>query len=1080
MSSSVTHKKRNVWAILVLGLFLFFCTVLVFTGVLLKKGIRSDGFVIGPATVSGVILQWRDKLDLQVDSLNLELTQGGGGIPKDLSFIDTGVRIVQGLDFLFQEISIETITIGEMIGRVQLVKGASFIRLAAKDFELRSRVQMEQDILRFDIEEVISKAFHSSGSGQIRLHIKEKQLTGSLAVNLTESLPLTLNFTADRERIAFHGTEAATITTITPFVDLFGLSENIQRWITDYLTGSRYNLKTFRGNFSWEDPLQLLETFYAEVRVEDCEYTFAPGLEAIKTDYTDVVFQEGVLNITPHDSTFYGQDGEDSWLDINFNDPHNIILTAYILTHAVANEDIINLLTYYGLTLPFLQIEGKTGTDLTLAINLNKTLITTRGHFLIDDAVVVYEKKKYGVKDASIVLENATITLEQMLVSFEELLVVHLSGIHDLAKKTGDIAIVLQKFSAKVGKSILILDESEVKPTLQYQIRPDGIQIAATASAWKLDALSLQLGPFTTPFSLQDYSGVLSPTLISIPTKVEAEISGAFSLKGQKIDFRCDLLKHTVKDLVLKQDHMAFRLQYDQEVTIRTEELSKWTLNHIPIAVYPSELKYGDNVLSILDSGISYGQFFDSHVSGQYNYKESQGTFLLENLQIRKEELGDILSPGDAVTVEVDGRKESLVIKVPELAMEISTGEHKSWSASFHDLAVLHRNSSLLQQYMLDDGSLTISSENGEKPYSFSADLPYRYSFLVKDGKPVERLAVAGSISEQGFHATINGDVEIVYDDKLNITSQDVGYNVPEILKFMKERPAPAAADSGNKEKISVTVMATESGFYFASDSHIPADKIVLDSADGILRLRLEHGDGTIVMDIEGDQFSLKGEDLNDAFMNALLLDAQVQGGRMSMGARGSFDEFSLVLQINDFILQDFKTLNNILAMVNTIPALITFTLPEYSTKGLPVNSVVVGMTVKDGMANCESLNIDSPELSLTGSGWVDFSEKLIGMEFNLITQAKANLQKIPLIGYILAGKKKQPSITVTVTGDLMDPKVESEMFKEVATIPFSILYRTLALPAHLVSPLFDSDEGEQGGEVTGKGEEPAVESYSE
>ncbi len=56
--------------------------------------------------------------------------------------------------------------------------------------------------LRFDIEEVISKAFHSSGSGQIRLHIKEKQLTGSLAVNLTESLPLTLNFTADRERIA--------------------------------------------------------------------------------------------------------------------------------------------------------------------------------------------------------------------------------------------------------------------------------------------------------------------------------------------------------------------------------------------------------------------------------------------------------------------------------------------------------------------------------------------------------------------------------------------------------------------------------------------------------------------------------------------------------------------------------------------------------------------------------------------------------------------------------------------------------------------------------------------------------------
>jgi hypothetical protein len=480
---------------------------------------------------------------------------------------------------------------------------------------------------------------------------------------------------------------------------------------------------------------------------------------------------------------------------------------------------------------------------------------------------------------------------------------------------------------------------------------------------------------------------------------------------------------------------------------------------------YPSEYKFEDNVIYLVDGRISYGQFFDSHVSGHYNYREDQGSFLLENLQIRKEELGNIFSPGDAVAVAVDGRKESLVIKIPELAMEISTGEHKSWSASFNDLGVLHRHSSLLQQYMLENGSLTISSENGERPYSFSADLPYRYSFLVKDGNPVERLAVAGVIGEQGLKVTINGDVEIVYDDKLSITSQDIGYNVPEILRFMKERPASAAADSGKKKRIRATVTATDSAFYFASDSHIPADQISLDSANGSFRLRLEHGEGTIIMDIEGDQFSLKGEDLNDAFMNALLPDAHVQGGRMSMGARGSFDEFSVVLKINDFILNDFKTLNNILAMVNTVPALITFTLPEYSTRGLPVSSVVVGMTVKDGLASCESLDIDSPELSLTGSGWVDFSEKQVGMEFNLITQAKANLQKIPLIGYILAGKEKQPSITVKVTGDLMDPKVESEMFKEVATIPFSILYRTLALPAHLASPLFDSDEGGKGDE---------------
>ena len=90
----------------------------------------------------------------------------------------------------------------------------------------------------------------------------------------------------------------------------------------------------------------------------------------------------------------------------------------------------------------------------------------------------------------------------------------------------------------------------------------------------------------------------------------------------------------------------------------------------------------------------------------------------------------------------------------------------------------------------------------------------------------------------------------------------------------------------------------------------------------------------------------------------------------------------------------------------------------------------------------------------------IDFIEKKIGMSLNLITQSKKNMRKIPLVGYILAGKKKKPSITVTVSGDLADPEVEHKAFKEVATIPFSILYRTLALPAHLVSPLFGDDDG--------------------
>ena len=68
-------------------------------------------------------------------------------------------------------------------------------------------------------------------------------------------------------------------------------------------------------------------------------------------------------------------------------------------------------------------------------------------------------------------------------------------------------------------------------------------------------------------------------------------------------------------------------------------------------------------------------------------------------------------------------------------------------------------------------------------------------------------------------------------------------------------------------------------------------------------------------------------------------------------------------------------------------------------------------------------------------------------MEFNLITQAKANINKIPLVGYILVGDEKRPSITFKVTGDLDDPEVKHSTFQEIAILPLSILQRTFYLP---------------------------------
>ena len=382
----------------VLVVSLFICVLLFAGGLFLRKGIQLESFNAGPATLSNISLKWQNKLDLQIENCVIDLPQNETGkTSPDLSVIEKIVPLVQWIDRFFSRISVQEIRIAEISGSFLYETFRSHITLSSSLLDGHANIRLDGNKLIADIEDLRSDKFSSHASGNIQFDLKEKSGSGQFAVNLAGSLPMLLNLTMDTRKFSFEGQENGKITTITPFVDLFGLEQNIQKWITEYLTGSQYKLKSFKGNFPWSNPLHILESFYAEARVEDCEYAFAPDLEAIKSDYADAIFQKGVLVIKPHDATFYGQDTEDSWLDINFNDVDNILLTAYITTHAQANQDIINLVEYYDIPLPFLQTEGKTVADLTLIVNLETELVTAHGTFVIDEGRVDYNKKNYGV-----------------------------------------------------------------------------------------------------------------------------------------------------------------------------------------------------------------------------------------------------------------------------------------------------------------------------------------------------------------------------------------------------------------------------------------------------------------------------------------------------------------------------------------------------------------------------------------------------------------------------------------------------------------------------------------------------------
>jgi len=64
-----------------------------------------------------------------------------------------------------------------------------------------------------------------------------------------------------------------------------------------------------------------------------------------------------------------------------------------------------------------------------------------------------------------------------------------------------------------------------------------------------------------------------------------------------------------------------------------------------------------------------------------------------------------------------------------------------------------------------------------------------------------------------------------------------------------------------------------------------------------------------------------------------------------------------------------------------------------------------------------------------------------------LKTDLGSSLGKVPMVGYILLGDDGSLATTLTLSGKLDDPEIDTAIAKEIVTAPFNILKRTLVYP---------------------------------
>jgi hypothetical protein len=189
--------------------------------------------------------------------------------------------------------------------------------------------------------------------------------------------------------------------------------------------------------------------------------------------------------------------------------------------------------------------------------------------------------------------------------------------------------------------------------------------------------------------------------------------------------------------------------------------------------------------------------------------------------------------------------------------------------------------------------------------------------------------------------------------------------------------------------------------------------------------------------------------------MENLFSLSKFHGGSLDFSMHGTLDDYSGTFYIKNTTIQDYVVLNNILAFINTVPSLATFSLPGYNKTGLYVDTAYLNFHAKNHIFNVSDIYLDSKEIKIMGKGTASVKYDNIDLTMNLKTDLGSNLSKVPVVGYILFDGSSI-STTLKIDGKLTNPNVRSMIARDIAVAPLNIILRTITLPYKLIKGSID------------------------
>ncbi|WP_066388355.1 AsmA-like C-terminal domain-containing protein [Helicobacter himalayensis] len=1093
-----------------------FCGILIVLAFLgykiLNEGIYYKQFSIAGIEVEGFYLKLENKFILDIQKIDLtnasffakSTNEKDSTLSADFSrlSIDFVVDSIQNVLFVlsyFEKLNIHSVILPDGHERKLLYDGLSYA-VYGPNFEMLLKVENLQSKILLTIQTLRFYPFFLESEGYLEYYTGKKNLEFNLTLLYNKNLDRLLHKLPDYESaqdseimtesnptISLRGStnfkhltllasssKLKDIKFLQPYIRMLQ-NKDLEEWLFKKISFSSFTLQSLDLQISLDKDIisNLQRSIKANALVDDPKIYLDSSLTPIVAEDAILTLRDENLQINFNKPTFANHNLADSSvrLQLPFSKPIEIFIALRSQKIAL-DKPLLDLLYFFNIDLPLRTQGGALKAMLDFHLKMNKKgdiIPNVTGEISAQESTLVFLGQKI---DARQVLANLSITSKAQNVKVNAKSLKY-ADIADL-KTELDIDILTKNLQANIDINMLDIAPQKIF-SQNTQALPSYLDINSAQDLMTKNIIKaiLEENTSTIPSILQINSPKIAQNVVAQDSQkvVDSKVTD-FAEATKPIESTQETAQESLSETLQEDTQDAQKdfmdLQEAQEITDSKD-------------LHPQDSNQPNNVEYAHEQNLAEAKQNSLPQGDTVSKTESKDTIHESSTQNTKSTLS-------ALTLQGSFKDGNLEITIPKLSFSLKQDVSGALSVGIKDISALYAHSPLLQYYGISAGSVELT-QNPATPLEFGINAKLsnlKYPIYDKNKKLLSALSVFGNIdiSKPIAEVSLNTkDKSFSMQKRGNsvfFMVNDYDVNVDELLDSAIPILSESFKDSHKKKKtLTQEQIEQENAFirqkrryerehniephilYLESNNMqiffgnyiVPTDSATITMRDGRINTNASYGNGIANVDIANGEAQITLNNFSANFINEVMQKKLFEGGLFDLSGILRDGILQGEVHMQNTFFKDFVLVQNILALIDTIPSLIVFKKPGLTNEGYEIKEGSLMFWLNNEYLGLDKINLIGTAIDVTGNGLVDLEHKSLDLLLSASTIKTFSdiLSSIPIIGYLILGDDGKITTNIVVSGSLSDPKTEVSLLEDVVTAPFKILRRVFT-PFDMIS----------------------------